>query len=134
VPVGYELIVRRRPIVVTSVFPLISLFLLIQIVSTLLSNDVATSAGDVEIFLVEGIGLYFMLTNTIRSLDTLRRVVWVLLAVGVFIGLLSAYQDATKTYDNDYWGFAQMSQATLDTGITMPRSCSCLCRWVCSGR
>ena len=118
VPVGYELIVRRRPIVVTSVFPLISLFLLIQIVSTLLSNDVATSAGDVEIFLVEGIGLYFMLTNTIRSLDTLRRVVWVLLAVGVFIGLLSAYQDATKTYDNDYWGFAQMSQATLDTGIT----------------
>jgi O-antigen ligase len=118
VPVGYELIVRRRPVVITSAFPLIALFLLIQVVGALLADDVASSTSDVEIFLVEGIGLYFMLTNTIRSLDTLRRVVWVLLAVGVFIGLLSAYQDVTKTYSNDYWGFAQMSLATLDTGVT----------------
>ena len=118
VPVGYELIVRRRPVVVTAAFPLIVLFLLIQILGTVFADDVASAASGVATFMVEGIGLYFMLTNTIRSLDTLRRVVWVLLAVGLCLGLLSFYQDATKTYSNDYWGFAQMSLATLDTGTS----------------
>jgi O-antigen ligase len=118
VPVGYELIVRRRPVVVTSAFPLIILFLLIQILGTVFADDVGSAASGVATFMVEGIGLYFMLTNTIRSLDTLRRVVWVLLAVGLFLGLLSFYQDATKTYSDDYWGFAQMSLATLDTGTS----------------
>jgi putative inorganic carbon (hco3(-)) transporter len=118
VPVGYELIVRRKPVVITSAFPLIVLFLLIQVLGALFADDVASSSSDVATFLVEGIGLYFMLTNTVRSLDTLRRVVWVLLAVGVFLGLLSFYQDATKSYSNDYWGFAQMSEATLNTGTS----------------
>ena len=118
VPVGYELIVRRRPIVITSAFPLIVVFLLIQILGTIFADDVASAASGVATFMVEGIGLYFFLTNTIRSIDTLRRVVWVLLLVGMFLGLLSFYQDATKSYGNDYWGFAQMSLATLDTGTT----------------
>ena len=67
-------------------------------------------------FVVEGIGLYFLIINTIRSVDTLRWVVWVLLAVGTFLGVLSFYQDATKTYDNNYGGFAQMSDALIDSG------------------
>jgi O-antigen ligase len=118
VPVGYELIVRRRPVVITSAFPLIVVFLMILILGTIFADDVGSAASGLATFLVEGIGLYFMLTNTIRSIDTLRRVVWILLAVGLFLGILSFYQDATKTYGNDYWGFAQMSLATLDTGTT----------------
>jgi len=66
VPVGYELIVRRRPVVITSAFPLIVLFLLIQILGTVFADDVGSAASGVATFMVEGIGLYFMLTNTIR--------------------------------------------------------------------
>jgi O-antigen ligase len=125
-PVGYELIVRRRPVVMTSAFPLIVIFLLVQILGTLFSNDVPTAFTELTTFLVEGIGLYFLIINSIRSVETLRWIVWVLLAVGTFLGLLSLYQDATKSYDNNYGGFAQLSQAVIDTGtgataVSQPR-------------
>jgi putative inorganic carbon (hco3(-)) transporter len=116
VPVGYELVVRRRPVVVTSSFPLMVAFLLVQILGTIFADDVSSAFDELTTFLVEGIGLYFLIVNTIRSLDALRWVVWVLLAVGTFLGVLSFYQDATKTYDNNYGGFAQMSDALIDTG------------------
>jgi putative inorganic carbon (hco3(-)) transporter len=116
VPVGYELVVRRRPVVITSAFPLIVVFLLVQILGTIFADDVSSAFDELTTFLVEGIGLYFLIINTIRSVDTLRWVVWVLLAVGTFLGLLSFYQDATKTYNNNYGGFAQMSLAVIDTG------------------
>jgi putative inorganic carbon (HCO3(-)) transporter len=115
-PVGYELIVRRRPVVMTSAFPLIVIFFLVQILGTLFSNDVPTAFTELTTFVVEGIGLYFLIINSIRSVDTLRWVVWVLLAVGTFLGVLSLYQDATKTYGDNYGGFAQLSLAVIDTG------------------
>jgi putative inorganic carbon (hco3(-)) transporter len=116
VPVGYELIVRHRPVVVTSSFPLMVVFLLVQILGTIFADDVSSAFDELTTFVVEGIGLYFLIINTIRSVDTLRWVVWVLLAVGIFLGALSFYQDATKTYDNNYGGFAQMSEAVIDPG------------------
>jgi putative inorganic carbon (HCO3(-)) transporter len=116
VPVGYELVVRRRPVVVTSAFPLMIAFFLVQILGTIFADNVASAYDELVTFVVEGIGLYFLIINTIRSVDTLRWVVWVMLAVGTFLGLLSFYQDATKSYDNNYGGFAQLSEATVDSG------------------
>ncbi len=116
VPVSYELVVRRRPVVITSAFPLMIVFFLVQILGTIFADDVASAYDELVTFVVEGIGLYFLIINTIRSVDTLRWVVWVLLAVGTFLGVLSFYQDTTKTYDNNYGGFAQMSLAVIDTG------------------
>ncbi len=125
VPVGYELVVRKRPVVVTSAFPLIVVFLLVQILGTLFADDVQSAFTELTTFLVEGIGLYFLIINSIRSIDTLRWVVWILLAVGAILGALSFYQDATKTYTNDYGGFAQLSAAVINTGTgpadTQPR-------------
>ena len=118
VPVGYELIVRRRPVVVTSAFPLMVVFFLVQILGTLFANDLPTAYSELVTFIVEGIGLYFLIVNSIRSVDTLRWLVWVLLAVGALMGLLSLYQDATRTYDNNYGGFAQMSLAVIGPGVT----------------
>ena len=66
--------------------------------------------------MVEGIGLYFLLTNVVRTPEMLRRVIWVLLAAGAFLGFLSVDQDTAQTYSNNYWGFAQMSNAAFGTG------------------
>ena len=115
VPVGYELVVRHRPVVVTSSFPLMIVFLLIQVLGTIFADDVTAASDELLTFLVEGIGLYFLVSNAIRSVETLRWAVWVLLAVGTILGALSLYQDATKTYDNNYLGFAQMSNALIDS-------------------
>ena len=115
VPVGYELVVRHRPVVMTSSFPLMIVFLLIQVLGTIFADDVTAASDELLTFLVEGIGLYFLVSNAIRSVETLRWAVWVLLAVGTILGALSLYQDATKTYDNNYLGFAQMSDALIDS-------------------
>jgi len=117
VPVAYDLIVRRQPVVITSAFPLMVVFFLVQIVGTLVADDVSSAFDELVTFVVEGIGLYFLLVNSIRTETTLRWVVWALLAVGAFLGLLSFYQDTTHTYDNNYGGFAQMSDALLDASV-----------------
>jgi putative inorganic carbon (HCO3(-)) transporter len=39
--------------------------------------------------------------------DTLRHVTYSVLAGGIFLGAISAYQYLTGTFDNDYWGFGK---------------------------
>lgn len=42
----------------------------------------------------------------IRSENTFRYVIWMLLAAGIFLGSLSVWQFLTGSYENDYSGFA----------------------------
>lgn len=42
----------------------------------------------------------------VRRIDILRRLIWVLLVSGIFIGSLTSYQALTGTFDNNYWGFS----------------------------
>jgi putative inorganic carbon (hco3(-)) transporter len=117
-PLAAFIVLERRPIVVTSALPWIVVFLLVQLVSGILSVDAATAFDTVVTFLVEGIGLYFLVTNVVRSRDVVIAIVWILLAIGAALGALSFYQDATGTYDNVYLGFAQPSEATVSQDDT----------------
>jgi O-antigen ligase len=112
-PLAAFIVLERRPIVITSAFPWIAVFLLIHLVSGILSVDAGTAFDTVVIFVVEGIGLYFLITNVVRTREVIIAIVWILLAIGAFLGALSFYQDATGTYDNVYLGFAQPSEATV---------------------
>jgi O-Antigen ligase len=118
VPLGYEWLVKRQPVVVTPAFPWILGFLLVQIVGAIFARDVPAAAGELATFVLEGIGLYLLVINVVRTPSTMRNVVWTLLIVGAFLGGLSIYQAATGTYSNDYFGFAQ-SDATNDLGVTV---------------
>ncbi len=69
-------------------------------------------------FLLEGIGLYLLVVNVVRTPSAMRNAVWTLLAVGAFLGGLSVFQAVTGTYSNDYFGFAQ-SDATNDLGVAV---------------
>ncbi len=117
-PLGYLLVVHRRVVVAPPALPLIVGYFLIEVLGSLLSIDVNTSAGEVLTFAVEGFGLFFMLTNVVRTVTVLRQVVWVLLIIGALIGGLSMFQEVTGSFSNDYWGFAQMSNASFDVNST----------------
>jgi O-antigen ligase len=117
-PLAAFIVLERRPIVITSALPWIAVFLLVQLVSGIVSIDAGTAFDTVVTFLVEGIGLYFLVTNVVRSRDVVIAIVWILLAIGAFLGALSFYQDATGTYDNVYLGFAQPSEATVAEDVT----------------
>jgi putative inorganic carbon (hco3(-)) transporter len=116
IPLASYLIFQRQRLIINPALPLIFLFMVIQVAGTLLSENIGTSTSDLTNFMVEGIGLYFLLTNVIRTPAMLRRAIWVLLIAGMFMGFLSFYQQITQTYSNNYWGFAQMSNAAFGTG------------------
>ncbi|MFN8476221.1 MAG: hypothetical protein U0074_00125 [Kouleothrix sp.] len=101
---------RREKLVVSPILLPIFLFLAVQVVMRCFPI-IRTSIDNVQTFVLEGLGLFFLLTNVVRTPETLRRGHWALLIAGALIGGLSVYQQITKTFDNTYWGFAQ------------PRSC-----------
>ena len=117
-PLAAFIVLERKQIVITSAFPWIVVFLLVQLISGIASTDAATAFDTIITFLLEGIGLYFLITNVVRSRQAIIAIVWILLAIGAALGALSFYQDSTGTYDNIYLGFAQPSEATVSVDET----------------
>jgi O-antigen ligase len=116
VPLGYELLIKRQKVVITPAFPWIVVYFLVQIMGTIFARDVPNAATELVNFVFEGLGLYLLVINVVRTPSAMRHVIWTLLAVGAFLGGLSVYQAATGTYASDYFGFAQ-SDAANDLGI-----------------
>jgi O-antigen ligase len=115
-PLAYDLLAERRAIVVTPALPWIVLYLVVLLVSSIMAEDVGAAAGATAAFLFEGLILYVLITNTIRTTEMIRAVVWVLILVGAALGGLSLWQTVTETFTNDYFGFAQNEAAI--TGLT----------------
>lgn len=127
VPLIWYLLLRREPLVITPVFQLLLMLSVIYILGAVFSGDFTTSSRKLFDFFYEGLLLYFLLTNVIRTPLMLKRVVWVLLISGALIGGIVLYQQVTGTFDNNYGGFAQV-QSDFATGaenlqgaVTQPR-------------
>ncbi|HUT11658.1 MAG TPA: O-antigen ligase family protein [Thermoguttaceae bacterium] len=115
VPLIHYVVLRRERLIIGPVLPLIGVFLVIQLFSATFSKNPAFSLGKLGVSVVEGLCLYFLVINVIRTPAMLRRVTWVLLGVGAFLGGLSTLQQITKTYQCQYAGFAQMSESSFQT-------------------
>lgn len=116
VPLAHFLVVRRQKLVFTSAMPFLFLFLIVQIFGTLLAKDASIALPNLVEFVLEGIGLYFIITNVVRSKTSLRYGIWAILIGGALIGGIVFYQQVTGTFNNNYGGFAQVSNAAFSTG------------------
>jgi O-antigen ligase len=117
IPLASYLVFRREKIIINDVLLLLVLFLAVQLPGVLFSGNINVSANTLFNYVIEGIGIYFLITNVVRTPETLRRVVWILVITGTLLGGLSLYQQVTHTYNNNYWGFAQMSNGFFGTGV-----------------
>ena len=115
-PLAKAVLFRREKLVIDKILPLILVFVLIQAIGTWFADKPDVAILNLVQSAVESIGFYFLLTNVVRTPETLRRVIWTLLGAGTFMGGLSVYQQCTRTFDNNYGGFAQMSNAAFRTG------------------
>jgi len=115
-PLVWYLLLRREKIIITPVFQLLLLLSVVYILGAVFSSDFTLSSRKLIDFFAEGLLLYFLFINVIRSPLMLKRVVWVLLISGALIGGLSLYQQVTQTFDNNYGGFAQV-QSDFGTGV-----------------
>lgn len=109
IPLIWYLLLRREQLVITPVFHLLLLLLVVYILGAVFSTDISWASRKLIDYVLEGVLLYFFLTNVIRTPLMLKRVVWALLISGAFIGGLSLYQQVTGTFDNNYGGFAQVA-------------------------
>jgi O-antigen ligase len=118
VPLIWYLLLRRETVIITPVFHLLLLLLVVYILGAVSSSDIILASRKLIDYVFEGVLLYFFLTNVIRTPLMLKRVVWALLISGALIGGLALYQQATGTFDNPYWGFAQVqTDSSFGTGV-----------------
>jgi hypothetical protein len=105
-PLGDHLILRRKPVVITSALPFLFAYLLVQVLSAIGARDVGDTTDSLIGFLIGGFGLYFVVTNVLRTYSALRAAIWTVLIVAAGIGLITSYQAVTGSYRNDFAGFA----------------------------
>lgn len=110
IPAMQYILCQRQPIILAPAMPWLAAFCGIQLLSTLFADDKVAAMGAVFAYLSEGLLLFLLVTNTVRTRAMLRQVTWVLLFAGFFMGGLVIFQKVTDTYWRDYLGFAQVSE------------------------
>jgi hypothetical protein len=105
-PLFYYVIIRREPVRTNGVLGLMLVYLVVQVASAEFSRDIAASFTALSVFSLQGIALYFLILNTVRTPVLLRRCLWAMVLAGVLLGSLSLVQRITRTYTQDYAGFA----------------------------
>jgi putative inorganic carbon (hco3(-)) transporter len=106
-PLGYYLLIRREPFVLPAALPWIMGYLLVQLVSTIFAADSGAAAEALGVFITEGVVLYLLVVNAVRSERLLWVTVWTLVVIAAALSVLSIHQEATQSLNNDYFGFAQ---------------------------
>jgi len=114
IPIVRALIVERQPPVVTPVLPLVLIFLSTLFLAGIRSPEPSVVQNNIGLYLTEGLLLYLLVSNAVRTLPVLTATLWTLILAGALLGGLSVFQEFTHTYANDYAGFAQVDR--LDTG------------------
>jgi putative inorganic carbon (hco3(-)) transporter len=112
VPVAHHLY-RGEPIVFTPAFAFLLLFFVAQLLSTIFSIDPDGAWEEVKTFIFEGLIVYFLLTNAVRTAATLRLVTWTLIAAGACLAAVTVFQELTATYTRPYGGFGQVGRDFL---------------------
>lgn len=107
VPLSYRLY-RGERLVVNRTFLLLLLLLGVQVLATAMSREPALAWEKVKTFMIEGVLLYFLVLNTVRRPDVLRRTIWALLLGAAILGSLSLYQEVSGNYARPFGGFAQV--------------------------
>jgi len=122
VPLAAYVLVRREALVVTPALGLMVAFLGVLVISAVVSGASATTAASVTGFASEGLLLYVLMTNAVRTADMLRAVVWALLVAGAVMGAVSLWQEATHTYRTAFGGLGQVNiDPTVDVPVARPR-------------
>ena len=94
--------------------PLLVVYLVIQMAGVMFSSEnMDLALPNLITYITEGMLLFLLVTNVVRTPAMLRLVIWVLLVAGLFMGGLSLFQYVTNTLDNNYGGFAQNEEQTV---------------------
>lgn len=120
VPLTYYVVMRREEVLIDLPLYLMVLYFAILLASVFFAVDPTQSAGKIMSYGLEGVALYFLVLNTVRTPVLLRRAILTLIAAGVLMGTMSIYQVATHSYSTTFGGLAQIQKKGVSTGDEEP--------------
>ncbi|MCZ7539840.1 MAG: hypothetical protein M5U29_08020 [Anaerolineae bacterium] len=115
-PLFHILIVRRERIIITPFMILMIGYLAALLLSAAASERPNLTFKRIQDYALEGLVLYFLVVNVVRQPEMLRRSLWVILLAGALMGGVTLYQGITQTFDNDFGGFAQVTESEVSVG------------------
>jgi putative inorganic carbon (HCO3(-)) transporter len=110
------LVLGRRRLTVDSVLRLMVAYLAVMAAASLAAIDARAALAHVGLFALEGLTVYAVVLNGIRTLPLLRQVIATLVLAGGLLGGLSLYQEIAQTYDRQFAGLAQRNLALEEPG------------------
>ena len=121
IPLAYQLRQGRRAFV-DAITVALAVLLLAMIQSGLLARDGQAALDAIRTFALQGVLLYVLVLNVLRSQSTLRLAMWSVLAAGAFLAAVTVFQWLTKTFDRPFFGFSALDVAYLSGQSSQPRA------------
>ncbi len=109
-PLGYFLWVKEEGIIFPWEGMLVVGMVVVQSFGVMFSRAPDESFSDLVRSIFEGLGLFFLAINAIRTPEILRGSMWAILATGAFMGTVTGHQYFTNNYQSNYGGLAQADQ------------------------
>jgi len=117
-PVADQLLIRGQAPRVDRVFGLMIVFLVVLLVSAFVAEDITLAIKEIVQYVTEGLVIYLLLINIVRSTPDLHRV----MAAGVLscavLSTMTIYQVVTHDYKTQFGGLAQR----LDVSHPLPKA------------
>jgi O-antigen ligase len=118
VPVARYLL-QREPVIVTPAFVALLAFVAANLLSAAASTNPAAASRSVSTLLGEGLLLYILVSNAVRTPRMARTATLALVVASATLSGLAIHQEVTRSYEDNYFGFAQnnlQDDATEDPG------------------
>jgi O-antigen ligase/polysaccharide polymerase Wzy-like membrane protein len=112
-PLVHHFIVRREAVVWTSTTTFLLIFAVGASLSLLFSDDLSSAAGPYATFVAEGLVMFVLLTNVVRSWRLLRLIVVTVVVVGAAIGTMSLAAHLLHRDYASFKGFAQVTEGSV---------------------
>lgn len=118
-PLGQRLLLRREPLIIPPPFIFVLAYAAVELLSALLSRDPGGAAVELQLVMTEGLLLYLLVVNVIRTPWLLKAAVVTVVTIGAGLSILSIVQQATGSFSNIFFGFAQVEdpRAGLEASV-----------------
>lgn len=103
-------LVARQGLIVSTGFRWLLVLLVVQVLAAMFAEHPVQAQEKVVTFLIEGIAVYFLVTNVLRTPDSLRRAMWSAVVAATLLAFVAALQQFTSP-DQYFAGFAQLDRA-----------------------
>jgi putative inorganic carbon (hco3(-)) transporter len=117
-PLAHHWLVRREPVRFGIAGPLLVAFGVLHVVSAVASTDISTSVAATLTYLTNGLALYLLIVNVLRTEHLVRRATLAVVGVGSFLGLVSWVHGLISSWpETRLFGFSEIVRGDLVASV-----------------